>query len=78
MSKLKYNHNRAYHLNFKDLRYMYFGNSLVLSVSILVVTICTHRGSYMSAHVLLNLINELGKGLSARLAEIFISFSQRV
>ena len=38
----------------------------------------------MSAHVLLNLLNELGKrdkmrGLpSARLAEHFISFSQRV
>ena len=57
---------------------MYIGNDPVLSVIILVVTICTHRGSYMSAHVLLNLINELGKRLSARLAEIFISFSQRV
>ena len=37
----------------------------------------------MSAHVLLNLLNELGKrdkmrGLNARLAEHFISFSQRV
>ena len=51
------------------------------------------RGSYMSAHVLLNLLNELGKrdkmrGLPSilslfrnefkRLAEHFISFSQRV
>ena len=47
-----------------------------------------NRGSYMSAHVLLNLLNELGKrdkmrGLprekrsNARLAEHFISFSQR-
>ena len=32
-----------------------------------------NRGSYMSAHVLLNLLNELGKR-----AEHFISFSQRV
>ena len=31
----------------------------------------------MSAHVLLNLLNELGKK-NARLAEHFISFSQRV
>ena len=34
-----------------------------------------NRGSYMSAHVLLNLLNELGK---VRLDEHFISFSQRV
>ena len=33
-----------------------------------------NRGSYMSAHVLLNLLNKLGK----RLAEHLISFSQRV
>ena len=33
----------------------------------------------MSAHVLLNLLNELGKGMNARLAEHFIVFfSQRV
>ena len=32
----------------------------------------------MSAHVLLNLLNELGKRLNARLAELFTSFSQRV
>ena len=33
----------------------------------------------MSAHVLLNLLNELGeKGYNVRLAEHFISFSQRV
>ena len=33
----------------------------------------------MSAHVLLNLLNELGeKRYNARLAEHFISFSQRV
>ena len=38
-----------------------------------------NRGSYMSAHVLLNLLNELGKrDKNARLAEHFISFSQRV
>ena len=44
-----------------------------------------NRGSYMTAHVLLNLLNELGKGdkmrglprYNARLAEHFISFSQR-
>ena len=32
----------------------------------------------MSAHVLLNLLNKLGKRSNARLAEHFISFSQRV
>ena len=32
----------------------------------------------MSAHVLLNLLNELGKRENVRLAEHFISFSQRV
>ena len=38
-----------------------------------------NRGSYMSAHVLLNLLNELGKrDKNARLAEHFISFSQQV
>ena len=31
---------------------------------------------YMSAHVLLNLLNELGKRENARLAMHFISFSQ--
>ena len=34
-----------------------------------------YKGSYMSAHVLLNLLNELGKRRSnARLAEHFIFF----
>ena len=38
-----------------------------------------NRGSYMSAHILLNLLNELGKrDKNARPAEHFISFSQRV
>ena len=32
----------------------------------------------MSAHVLLNLSNELGKEINVRLVEHFISFSQRV
>ena len=32
----------------------------------------------MSAHVLLNLLNESGKRENARLVEHFISFSQRV
>ena len=32
----------------------------------------------MSAHVLLNLLNELGKRDKIRLAEHFIAFSQRV
>ena len=32
----------------------------------------------MSAHVLSNLLNELGKSYSVRLAEHFISFSQQV
>ena len=36
-------------------------------------------GSYMSALVLFNLLNECGKRIkNARLAEYFISFSQRV
>ena len=38
-----------------------------------------NRGSYMRAHVLLNLLNKLGKrDKNARLPEHFISFSQRV
>ena len=38
-----------------------------------------HRGSYKSAQVLLNLLNKLRKKRSnARLAEHFISFSERV
>ena len=32
----------------------------------------------MSAHVLLNVLNELGKKINARLAEHFIFFSQPV
>ena len=32
----------------------------------------------MSAHVLLNLLNDLGKRLNARLVEHFISFLQQV
>ena len=32
----------------------------------------------MSAHVLLNLLSELGKEINARHVEHFISFSQRV
>ena len=32
----------------------------------------------MSAHVLLNLLNEFGKSENARLAEHFISFLQQV
>ena len=41
--------------------------------------IIINRGSHMCAHVLLNLLNEFGKKrLNARLAEHFISFSQRV
>ena len=38
-----------------------------------------NRGSYMSAHVLLNLLNVCGiRDKNARIAEQFISFSQRV
>ena len=33
-----------------------------------------YRGYYMSAHCLLNLLNELGKRLNVRLVEHFISF----
>ena len=36
------------------------------------------RGSYMSAHELLNLLNELGKSDKNEVSEHFISFSQRV
>ena len=42
---------------------------------------CWHSintGSYMSTLVLLNLLNELGKEINARLAEHFIVFSQQV
>ena len=38
-----------------------------------------YRGSYMSAHVLLNLLNELGKSDKMRgLPSILLLFSQRV
>ena len=37
-----------------------------------------YRGSYLSAHDLLNLLNELGKKIKCDLAEHFISFSQLV
>ena len=37
-----------------------------------------NRRSYRSAHVLLNLLNKLGKRSNVRLAEHLISFSQRV
>ena len=38
-----------------------------------------HRGSYMSAHVLLNLLNELKKSDKMRgLSSILIIFSQQV
>ena len=38
-----------------------------------------HRGSYMIAHVLLNLLNKLGKSdKNGRLAEYFITFWQQV
>ena len=43
------------------------------------VYVYLHRGSYMSAHVLLNLLNEFEKRDKMRgLPSIFISFSQRV
>ena len=37
-----------------------------------------HRGSEMSAHVSLNVLNGFGKRLNERLTEHFISFSQRL
>ena len=37
-----------------------------------------NRGSYMSAHVSLNLLNELSKRSNARIAEHFIYFAQQV
>ena len=37
-----------------------------------------NRGSYMSTHVLLNLLNELGKRDKMLACRAFISFSQRV
>ena len=43
------------------------------------LTILLHRGYYMSAHVLLNLLNKLGKSDKMwNLAERFITFSQQV
>ena len=38
----------------------------------------TYRGSYMGAHVLLNLLNKLEKEINSILAKQFISFSQQV
>ena len=40
----------------------------------------SNRGSYINAHVLLNLLNELGKAIKCKawLAEHFIAFSQQV
>ena len=37
-----------------------------------------YRRSYMSAHVLLNLLESWGKAINARLVEHFITFSKRV
>ena len=45
---------------------------LVLSLFKLIFAL--NRGSYMSAHVLLNLLNELRKRDNMRLAKYFISF----
>ena len=39
---------------------------------------CRYRGSYMSAHVLLNLLNELGKSDKMRGLSSILSLSQRV
>ena len=48
-------------------------------ISILKKQSNINRGSYMSAHVLLNLINELGKKDKMQcFAEHFITFSQQV
>ena len=47
--------------------------------SLFVATSVKNRGSYMSAHVLLNLLNELGKRDKMRgLPSILSLFSQRV
>ena len=47
------------------LKVLILGNLLKVSAEAAVIlqlfTYCIHRGSYMSAHVLLNLLNELGK-----------------
>ena len=42
---------------------MAFGNckSVILGVCTTLLQLSLYRGSYMSAHVLLNLLNELGK-----------------
>ena len=52
------------------------------SAMALIEGFCAHavnRGSYMSVHVLLNLLNELGKSDKMRgLLSIFFSFSERV
>ena len=61
------------------LRKMLFYLSLLGERIILAKSLRQNRGSNMSAHVLLNLLNELEKrDKNARLAEHFISFSQRV
>ena len=44
-----------------------------------LVDLYLHNFSYMSAHVLLNLLNELGeKGIKCEVGRDFISFSQQV
>ena len=55
----------------------YIGMNCVINELCCKVTIL-HRGSYRSAHVLLNLLNKLGKRDKMRGLQSILSLSQRV
>ena len=55
-----------------------FGNIVIIVVTENVQKCKLHRGSYMSAHVLLNLLNKFGKKIKYEACRAFYLFSQRV
>ena len=57
--------------------FLYFNNSQnYLSGLAFILLICVlNRGSYMSAHVLLNLLNELGKKIRCEALQSILSVS---
>ena len=44
----------------------------------MVMNLNIHRGIYMSAHALLNLLKKFGKAIKCESANQFISFSHKV
>ena len=56
---------------FSYLQYIWF---ILLSIDCHVLFIYLYRGSYMSAHVLLNLLNELGKEIKCEACRAFYLF----